>query len=100
MASRLTDRPAGRLPGLVAGIGASCGAGRASGRFDAEEAVIVDSLAHSGSRSLHLRAEGWVVYTGGNGMGIQFGDLEPELVRRVAEVMKHHRHPGSTHRTR
>jgi hypothetical protein len=63
--------------------------------FQPDEFVIVDALARSGDRALHLRAEGWVVYTLRGGMGIQFGELEPEMADRVAAVMDHYRDPES-----
>lgn len=56
--------------------------------FEPEAPVIVDGLVRSGDRALHLRAGGWVAHSGPGGMGIQFGQLEPEMAVRLGELIE------------
>jgi len=53
-----------------------------------EEPVVVDALARSGETALHLKVEGWVAYSGPDGMGIQFGPLSPAMAERVADLIE------------
>lgn len=56
-------------------------------RFGEDEAVHVDAMARNGETVVHLKLDGWVAYVAENGMGIQFGEVSPEMADRINELL-------------
>jgi len=57
-------------------------------RLPADAPVRVDALARCDGDLIHFKADGWVAYTGPDGLGIQFENLEEAMAARLAALLE------------